>query len=193
MWSPYNGDVPRARARSSVDRSAIVAAAADIVDREGWHALTLSDVARALGRHPSSMYAHVTSLDDLRHEIALLAVDELAEAVWRAALGKVGTEALSAIAQEYRQYAERYPGRTTSLSAVDVNEPTFAAKAARLHEPLAVTFASFGLSEEQGLVAHRVFGATVDGLVRTGASKDLHQAVDVFVKAIGTGEWPGPG
>ena len=186
----YNRDVPRDRSRTTVVRAAIVAAAADIVDREGWRALTLSDVARALGRHPSSMYAHVTNLDDLRQEIALLAMDELADAVWRAALGKVGADALRAIAEEYRQYAERYPGRTTSLSSVDENEPAYAARAERLHEPLAATFASFGLTHEQGLVAHRVFGATVDGLVRTGASKDLEQAVDVFVKAIGTGDWP---
>ena len=173
-----------------VDRATLVAIAADLADREGWHELTLSDVAKAVGRHPSSMYAHVASLDDLRQEIALLAVTELSEKVWRAVLGKVGADALLAIAQTYRDFARDFPGRTASISWADPQDAEFATLAVRLHEPVQVTFASFGLTEEQTQVAHRIFGATIDGFVRTVPSEDIAQAVGVFLAALQTGTWP---
>lgn len=173
-----------------VDRATLVAIAADLVDAQGWHELTLSNVAKAVGRHPSTMYAHVTSLDDLRQEIALLAVSELSDRVWRAVLGKVGAEALLAIAQTYRDFARDFPGRTASVSWADPRDPEFAALAERLHEPVQVTFASFGLTEEQTQVAHRIFGATIDGFVRTVPNEDIAQAVGVFLAALETRAWP---
>ena len=175
-----------------MDRAELVLAAARLVDEEGWPALTLSRLARRVKRHASSMYAHVASLDDLRKQISLLAVDELADRVWSATIGKVGAEALEAIAFEYRRYAEEHPGRTASLSAIEEDDPDFVPRAARLHEPLAATFRSFGLDDQQALAAHKVFGAAVDGLVRTHGVDQLHQAVAVFVVAMSTGAWPLP-
>jgi AcrR family transcriptional regulator len=175
---------------ASVDRARLVAVAADLADRDGWQALTLSEVAKAVGRHPSSMYGHVVSLEDLRREIALASMGELAERVWRAVLGKIGPEALTAIAEQYRDFARDHPGRTASLSTLREDDPDFAIKAARLHEPVQATFRSFGLDDAQTAVAHRVFGATVDGFVRTGGKEDIGQVVAVFVIALSTGSWP---
>jgi AcrR family transcriptional regulator len=175
----------------SLDRADVVRAAADLVDREGWHALSLAHLARGLSRHASSMYAHVDGLDDLRKGVALLAATELADRVWSAVIGKVGSDALHAIAVEYRAYALTHPGRTASLSAIDRDDPEFAERMARLHEPLAATFRSFGLDDEQAAAAHQVFGATVNGLVGTGGLDQLDQAVRLFVVAMSTGDWPG--
>jgi AcrR family transcriptional regulator len=175
-----------------VDRATLVAVAADLADRDGWHSLTLSDVAKALRRHPSSMYAHVDSLEDLRREIALLSMAQLSDLVWRAVLGKVGAAALQAIAEQYRDFATEFPGRTASLSWVRPDDPDFAVLGLRLHEPVKVTFRSFGLTDEQTAVAHRVFGAAIDGFVRTVPNEDIHQVVGVFLAALGTGHWPAP-
>ncbi len=173
-----------------VDRATLVNVAADLADRDGWHSLTLSDVAKAVGRHPSSMYAHVDSLDDLRREIALQSMSELSDRVWQAVLGKVGADALLAIAEQYRDFARDFPGRTASVSSIRWDDPDFAARAAKLHAPVQATFRSFGLSDAQTEVAHRVFGATIDGFVRTVPQEDIHQAVGVFLAALGTGTWP---
>lgn len=190
--TPYSAVMTTARATraGAVDRSTLVRVAADLADRDGWHTLTLSDVAKELGRHPSTMYGHVPSLEALRQEIAVLSMGELAERVWRAVLGKVGAAALQAIAEEYRYFAETFPGRTASVSAVSPDTPGYAEQAARLHEPVRVTFLSFGLNEEQAVIAHRVFGATIDGFVRTAPGQDITPAVQVFVAALSTGTWP---
>jgi AcrR family transcriptional regulator len=174
----------------SLGRDDVVRAAADLVDSEGWDALSLAALARGLGRHATSMYAHVSGLDDLRHGIALLTAEELADRVWSATIGKVGADALAAIAREYGAFAAAYPGRTASLSAVDRAEPEFATRMARLHEPLAATFRSFGLDDEQASSAHQIFGATINGLVNTGGAEELDQAVALFVVAMSTGNWP---
>ena len=174
----------------SLARDDVIRAAADLVDREGWQALSLARLARELGRHATSMYAHVSGLDDLRKQVALLAAEELADQVWSAAIGKVGAEALRGIALEYRSYAAAYPGRTASLSAIDREDPDFAARMTRLHQPLAATFRSFGLDETQAASAHQIFGATINGLVNTGGADELDQAVALFVTAMSTGAWP---
>ena len=180
----------RAARTATVDRATVIRVAADIADRDGWHALTLSDVAKELERHPSSMYAHVQSLDDLRREIAVQSMGELAERVWRAVLGKVGAAALQAIAEEYRYFAETFPGRTASVSSVSPDTPGYAEQAARLHQPVRVTFLSFGLDDALAEVAHRVFGGAVDGFVRTSPGQDITPVVDVFVAALAAGTWP---
>lgn len=53
---------PRQR---TLSQAAIVAAALDIVDREGLDALTMRTVAHALGTGPASLYAHVASKEQL--------------------------------------------------------------------------------------------------------------------------------
>jgi AcrR family transcriptional regulator len=174
----------------SLSRSDVIRAAADLVDRDGWEALSLARLARDVGRHATSLYAHVSGLDDVRREISLLAGEELADRVWSATIGKVGAEALEAIATEYRSYAAAHPGRTASLSATSRDDPDFAPRMARLHEPLAATFRSFGLDEAQARSAHQIFGATINGLVNTGGSEELDAAVALFVVAMSTGTWP---
>jgi AcrR family transcriptional regulator len=177
----------------SLTRDDVIRSAADLVDRQGWQALSLARLARELGRHPSSMYAHISGLDALRKEISLLAAEELADKVWSSTIGKVGGEALAAIALEYRSYAAAYPGRTASLSATDREDPEFAVRMARLHEPLAATFRSFGLDAAQASSAHQIFGAAINGLVNTGGADELDQAVALFVVAMSTTAWPTTG
>jgi hypothetical protein len=55
---------------------------------------------------------------------------------------------------------------------------------------LAATFRSFGLGEAQAASAHQIFGATINGLVNTGGTDELDQAVALFVGAMSTGSWP---
>jgi AcrR family transcriptional regulator len=74
--------VTTARARTAgpyLDKATLVRAAADLADRDGWSRLTLSKAAESVDRHVSSLYTHVDGLDDLRRQIALLAIDELAD------------------------------------------------------------------------------------------------------------------
>lgn len=178
------------RAPRFVDRDTVVRTAAELADREGFGAVTLSGVAREVDRHVSSLYAHVAGLADLRRAVTALALDELAERVWRAVLGKVQGDALLAIAGEYRDYAIAHPGRTEALLAErEAHDLELTGHGSRLAEPVRATFRSFGLDDEQAAVAHSVFSATVEGFVGRG-NDDFHQAVALFVAGLSSGEWP---
>jgi AcrR family transcriptional regulator len=180
-------------ARTYLDRDTVVRAAADLADRDGWHAVTLSAVAKEVDRHVSSLYAHVDGLAGLHRAVALLAFDELSEEVWRAALGRTKGDALEAIAQVYRDYARRHPGRTAALqSARHTDDADLGAAGLRLAEPVRAVLASFGLDDARVQVAHRIFSGMVFGLLRTEEGpEDLHQAIALLTAGLASGDWPG--
>lgn len=182
------------RATPYLDLETLVRTAADLADRDGWSALTLSQVAKEVDRHVSSLYAHVDNLAALRREIGLLALDELAGEVWRAALGKVRGDALAAIAEVYRDFFLHHPGRVAAMHAERApGDVEFSRRGLHLAEPVRAVFRSFGLDEERAAVAHRVFSATVGGFGRPSArasDDDFHQAVALFVTGLSSGAWP---
>jgi AcrR family transcriptional regulator len=195
--------VPRspAAARTYLDKATLVQVAADVADREGWANLTLSQVAKEVDRHVTSLYAHVDGLEALRREVTLLALEELADEVWRAALGRTGEDALVAIATVERAFATRHPGRNEALTAYPAtDDEELRARGLRLAEPIRATFRSFGLTDGQVIQAHRVFSSALRGLVRAEradsfVAQDLdetfHQLIRLFVTALSTGSWPG--
>jgi AcrR family transcriptional regulator len=193
----------RSRSRSQpefLDKAALVQAAAEVADRVGWSELTLSEVAREVDRHVTSLYAHVDGLDDLRREITLLSLEELSDAVWRATLGRVREEALREIALVLRQYCEAHPARAASIVLTKHgSDPEQVSRAQRLAEPIQATLRSFGLSEDQVFHAHRAFAASVWGFTQ-GESGELFpegrvdesfdQILELFFLALSSGKWP---
>jgi len=190
-----------APASGYLDRPTLVRAAADLADEHGWAQLTLSLVARQVHRHVTSLYAHVDSLDALRREVAMLALDELSEQVWGVALGRAREDALRAIADVYRRYHIEHPGRAAAMLAADHhNDPDLQQKGRRLAEPIQATFRSFGLDDAQVMQAHRIFSSTVRGLAQAENSSSfpslgsvdatMDQMIRLFVIALESGEWP---
>lgn len=192
-----------ARSRTAgpfLDRVTLVSAAADLADAEGWNDLTLSRVAEEVDRHVSSLYTHVDGLDGLRLAVALLALDDLADEVWRAVLGRTGADALEQIALVERDFARAHPGRIAAIQEFAVTtEPEFRSRALRLAEPIRATLASFGLDQTQVSIAHKVFSTAIRGLVSTDvttpaqrrdADLALRETVALFVSALESGAWP---
>ncbi len=97
--------------RPRLSQTVVVSAAIEIVDRHGYEALTLSEVAAALGVGPSALYSHVDGLDGLRQVVAAESVRRLTGVVRDAAIGTAGDDALHAVACAYRDHVHRHPGR----------------------------------------------------------------------------------
>jgi AcrR family transcriptional regulator len=60
-----------------VELAQVIEAAARVADAEGLHALTMAEVAAALGLRPPSLYSHVDGLKGLRRAMALEAASHL--------------------------------------------------------------------------------------------------------------------
>ena len=177
---------------ATLDQATVIRVAAEVADRDGWAGLTLSQVAREVDRHVTTLYAHVDSLDALRRHVALLAFEELAERAGEAAMGRTREVALRAIAEVYRDYSLAHPGRVAAMHAIRVDdEPDLRDAATRLAAPIRATLRSYGLDDEQVAVAHRVFSSTVLGLVRNLATDSAFEAaLELLDLGLSSGEWP---
>jgi AcrR family transcriptional regulator len=101
---------PREGRARRLDRSSLTAAAAELIDRDGVESLSLATLAQAVGVKPPSLYAHITGLQDLKTELAILGLVELEAELARAAIGQAGAAAVRSLCQAYRVYALRRPG-----------------------------------------------------------------------------------
>jgi hypothetical protein len=119
----------------------------------------------------------------------MLAMDELTELVWRAALGRVRGEALRAVADVYRDFGRDHRGRADAIHAAGVDDE-IAEHGRRLAEAVRAVFRSYGLDDARAAVAHGVFSATVNGLVVTGRGDSaLDDAIALFEVGLAAG-WP---
>ncbi|MGH8985004.1 MAG: TetR/AcrR family transcriptional regulator, partial [Acidimicrobiia bacterium] len=161
------GNVPP-QPNGRLDRETVVSTAAEIVDSEGYTALTLARLAERLNRHVSSLYNHVDSLDALRHELTVRGFKDLGDALWRAALGRTGREGLLAIAEAYRAYATdhiaRFVGPLLADRQLD-DDVEYLAALKHVAEPLRAVMASLGVPERDLARAHQLFSSAILGFV----------------------------
>ncbi|HEX6709237.1 MAG TPA: TetR-like C-terminal domain-containing protein [Rubrobacter sp.] len=153
--------------RVGLSREAVVEAAAELADEEGFEALSLSILASRLGIRTPSLYNHVAGLDGLRRELALLGIRELGRRLGRAAIGKTTDDATFALARAYREFVKERPGlyaatvRSSRLSYPE--DPAFQAVERETLETVLAVIASYGLRGDDALHAARGFRSTVHG------------------------------
>jgi AcrR family transcriptional regulator len=144
--------------RAGLDGTAVVDAAARLADADGLDSLTLARVAAALGVRSPSLYSHVEGLEDLRRRVGAVGARELADALGRAAAGRAGSDALLAVAEAYRAYAQAHPGRYAAAQRaheLSGSEEAVAATGAAVEVVLAV-LRGYGIEGEDALHATRM-------------------------------------
>jgi AcrR family transcriptional regulator len=147
--------------RVGLTQEKLVVAAAELSDAEGFEAVTMSALARRFEVKTASLYSHVASTADLKAQIAVLALGELAERARTALAGRAGSDALLAFASAYRDYAREHPGR---YAATRHPLPPQLLAAGRAHAEL--TFAvlrGYGLGGEDATHAVRLIGSVLHG------------------------------
>ena len=180
--------------RAGLNTAAVVAAAAEIADAEGLDRLTLARVAAAAGVRTPSLYNHVESLDDVRRRVALLALRDLADALRDAAVGRAGDDALVAMADAYRAYARRHPGRyaATQRAPAEGDEEMRAAAKGAVDVVLAI-LRGYGLEGDDAIHAARAVRSALHGFVALetgggfGIPVDLDESYARMVRALARG------
>ncbi|MCB9114576.1 MAG: WHG domain-containing protein [Caldilinea sp.] len=153
--------------RAGLDRDAVVAAAVDLVNREGAGALSLKRLADELGVQTPSLYNHVDGLPGLQRELTLLNARLLGDALTAAAIGKAGPAAIAALMDAYREYIKANPGlylyavRPAALDAPHDAERTRAET--RIVMVAVAVVNSFGLTGDDAIHAVRALRSVVHG------------------------------
>ena len=149
-----------------LDRASVVEAAAKLVDEEGIEQLTLGRLAERLGVKTPSLYNHVAGLPGLKHDLALYCLRDLRDYITRATVGKSRIEAIVALADAYRAYGKKTPGRyALTLQAPPPDDPQVQAIAQQVVEIVLAVFAPYKLSEEDAIHAIRGLRSIVQGFI----------------------------
>lgn len=180
--------------RAGLTPERVISAASDIADARGLDAVTLAAIAASVGVRTPSLYNHVSGLDDVRRRIAVLGLQELTAVMRDAAVGRAGEEALVGLAQAYRAYAQRRPGRyAATLRAPDESDPDLAEAARAAVDVLLAILRGSGLEGEEAIHAARAVRSALHGFVSLeaaggfGLSVDLDESFERMVAALAQG------
>jgi AcrR family transcriptional regulator len=97
--------------RGGLSPASVTETGAALADEVGFDQLSMGLVAQRLEIKTPSLYNHVENLSDLVHRIAVLAANELGDALQEAIAGRAGSDALVAAALAMRTYVNQHPGR----------------------------------------------------------------------------------
>ena len=96
--------------RIGLDLPTLLQAATEIADTQGINEVTLASLAKKLGIRSPSLYNHIDGLDDLRKKLATHGLQQLYKVMTQAANGRLGDEAVLALAEAYVSFARIHPG-----------------------------------------------------------------------------------
>ena len=152
--------------RETLDQERILEVAGEIADAEGLDVVTLTRIADDLGVRQPALYRHIEGYDDLIRSLGLRGRELLAEALVRAAAGRSGEEAVTAVGNAWRDAAKQNPGMYAATDRSPcADDPELEAAVERIVETLGLALNSFDLSEENRVHAARSMRSAFHGFV----------------------------
>ncbi|GII51931.1 transcriptional regulator [Planotetraspora thailandica] len=152
-------------ARVGLTTERLTRAGAELADEAGFDQVTVSALARRFDVKVQSLYSHVKSSQDLKTKIALLALEELADRAADAMAGRADKDALTALANVYRDYAREHPGRYAATQ-FRLDPETAAASAGGRHAQMTrAILRGYDLTEPDQTHAVRLLGSVFHGYV----------------------------
>ncbi|MEU3098422.1 WHG domain-containing protein [Streptomyces sp. NPDC006967] len=152
-----------ARVRLTPER--LTRAGAELADEVGFDQVTVSELARRFDVKVASLYSHLKNSHDLRTRIALLALEELADRAADALAGRAGKDALTALANVYRDYAREHPGRYAAAQFRLAPEVAACSAGVRHAQMTRALLRGYDLTEPDQTHAVRLLGSVFHGYV----------------------------
>ncbi|MBQ1014353.1 WHG domain-containing protein [Micromonospora sp. M51] len=188
--------------RVGLNQQTVVREAARLADEVGFSQLTLAALANRLGVALPSLYKHVRGADALAQKLAALATAELATEMTTAAVGRSGGDALRAMANAYRGYAHRHPGRYPATQRVpDPADPEHVEAGERAVGAVVAVLRGYGLTGDDAVDATRALRSALHGFVTLeaaggfGLPRDVDRSYQQLIASmdISFRSWPGTG
>jgi AcrR family transcriptional regulator len=166
--------------RAGLSRPDVIAAAAELADEVGFQELTMGLLAQRLGIRTPSLYKHVTDLADLRHGVAVVAMNEVGEELRDALQGRSGRDALTVMATTIRSYATAHPARYAAANGTRVTGPDdpLLVAGTRVVASIAAALRGYGIAESEMVHAIRTIRSTIHGFAILEASRGFQWDAD---------------
>ncbi|MFH9863531.1 TetR/AcrR family transcriptional regulator [Streptomyces sp. NPDC017202] len=187
--------------RAGLTPERLTRAGAEMADEVGFDQVTVSALARRFDVKVASLYSHVRNSHDLKTRIALLALEELADRGSAALAGRSGKDALTALADVYRDYAHEHPGRYEAARFRLAPEAAAASAGARHSRMTRAVLRGYDLTEPDQTHAVRLLGSVFQGYVSleqaggfSHSAPDSQESWSRILDALDAllRNWPGP-
>ncbi|TJY42242.1 TetR/AcrR family transcriptional regulator [Cohnella pontilimi] len=177
--------------RAGLDTQTVLTAAAEIADTKGVEELTLATLAQKLGVRSPSLYNHVHGLPGLRNKLVIYGMNQMREAMARAAIGKSKDEAVRAIAEAYLEFVRRHPGVYEATNRYpDMNDPAVQKAAGEVVEVVIQVLQAYGLKDDTAIHIVRGFRSMLHGFASIeqqggfGIPLDLNESFRMLVDTL---------
>jgi AcrR family transcriptional regulator len=166
--------------RAGLTSTAVVAAGAELADEVEFQNVTMGLLAERLGVRTPSLYKHVDSLAALQRGIAILAMNQLGEAVGAAVQGLAGRDALAAFATATREYVVTHPGRYTATVGAGVSgaDDPLDVASRRAIGSLAAVLRGYGIADDEMDHALRAVRSILHGFAILQAGNGFQWSAD---------------
>ena len=167
--------------RAGLTPASVTEAGAVLADELGFAQLSMGLLAQRLEVKTPSLYKHVDGSADLAHRIAVLAANELGDALRDATQGRAGSDALAAAAQAMRTYVKEHPGRYAAGNAARPTGPDDPLSSAidRLLGFLSAALVAFQMNPDEQIHALRMLRSALHGFATLEVSGGFRFDTDV--------------
>src|SRR5687768_3251659 len=100
----------RAAASGVASREVVVSTAIRLIERDGFHGLSVAAIAAELGVRAPSLYKHIETREGLAREVARECTRQLLAALQTSVLAQSGRQALLGLTGAFRRFAKERPG-----------------------------------------------------------------------------------
>lgn len=165
--------------RIKLDRQIVVETAAEIADQAGLEQVTLAALAIRLGIRKPSLYNHVDGLPALRKQLAIWGTCQLRGIISEAAVGKARGEAILAVAEAYREFAQQRPGLYRAIvSSPDRSDQELKVAIKGMMAVLYTVLSAYNLVDSDATHAARALRSLMHGFVSLEAAEWFAAPVD---------------
>lgn len=173
----------------------VLAAAAEIADRDGFAGVSLAGVAAALGVRSPSLYAHFDGLGALQRALCLEAAAELARQLREGRGGLYGPAALEGLCRAYLRYARQHPGGYEAVHAVTPEEgdTTLYLGLAEIAMPVVACLSEMGVPPGEMIHQTRIVRSALHGFASLeqgngfGRPVDFDQSFERLLEVLASG------
>ncbi len=166
--------------RAGLDPETVVTHAARLVDRDGWHQLSMATLAKELGVKTPSLYNHVDGMAGLQQLLAMHAADLLRNAFMQATMGRAGEDAIRAMAHAHRAFIKEHPGlAVATVAAPPRGHALMQQKANAVLEVIVAALRDYHLSDVQMIHAVRCLRTAIHGFASVEAGGGFGLKVNV--------------
>lgn len=152
--------------RKGLTKEAVIDAAIELIEEQGNHAFSLNELARKLEIKPASLYNHIENMEELTGAVGYRIAVMIKQAELNAIAEKHGDEALFALCDAYRAFAQEHIDLYKVIMGMQKDKNAFTKESCgEMIEPILQVLSNFKITESDKMHWQRILRAMMHGFI----------------------------